>query len=309
MKIAIVGAGAIGSLLGGFIKKAGYDVTLIDNYPERVNIINAGGLHIDGVSGSHHIVIPSVIDSCKIGVQDLVFMCVKAYDTLEAIKQHSCAVGPNTTVVTMQNGLGNIKAIADTIGPEKVVGGVTTLGAFQTEPGYIHHAGLGESHIGEISGATTPRLEKIARILADAGFPIMISQSIEELIWSKLVINVGINALTALLRVRNGVLLQIPESKQIMRGAVAEALAVAKAKGIELDETYLQERVEIVASKTAQNRSSMLTDVLNNKRTEIDFINGAIVSEAEKLNINVPINSTLHKLVRAIETTHDRREN
>jgi len=304
VKIAIIGAGAIGSLLGGFFKKAGYDATLIDNSVERSHIVSKQGLFISGVSGDHHVMIPSTTKSDFHGNFDLIFVCVKAYDTEQAVRKNMSLIGPNTTMITLQNGLGNIETIIEIIGPEKVLAGTTTMGAFQEKPGYIHHAGLGETVIGEISGKITSRLEIIAGILNDSNIACSISANIYQLLWSKVIVNAGINAMTSLLHVKNGVIVEIEETQWIMYEVVKEAIQTARACGIDLDTDLMLKKVEDVARRTSQNRSSMLTDVINKKRTEIDFINGAIVREAKKHDITVPFNEMLHKLVKALEKTY-----
>lgn len=304
MRIAIVGAGAIGSLLGGFITKTGYDTVLIDNHLERCTLINEKGLFIDGVSGEHLIQVKSTVDSKSVGEVDFVFMCVKAYDTKQAMTQHKYLVGEKTTVTTMQNGLGNFEEIADVIGQEKVVAGTTSSGGYFLRPGHLRHAGNGAAHIGELSGEITKRITTIEKILNDAGFNATIAPNIEQPIWTKLIINVGINALTALLRVNNGYTSSLKAARAVQVDAVAEALAVAKAAGVKIDYDKVADQVVAVARATEQNISSMLNDVIRTKRTEIDFINGAVCKIGEKFGVDTPVNRTLTHLIKATEQAY-----
>lgn len=306
MKIAVIGAGSIGSLFGGLIVKAGYDVLLIDKHPDRAKIVNENGLKIDGVSGKHLIHIKSVVDSESVGPVDLVMVCVKAYDTYEAVSQHVSLVGENTTVLTLQNGFGNVEQIGKVINPEQIIAGTTAQGGYIIEHGHMHHAGNGATYIGEITGEKTKRIETISKIFHSAGFETHISDNISVLIWTKLVVNVGLNCLTALLRVNNGLTSSLPVLRLVQKDAVDEALAVAEKNGIPLDREKVADHVVKVAQATEKNVSSMLSDVLKKRSTEIDFINGAICKEGERLKVPTPVNRTLTNLVKAVEQSYDK---
>ena len=307
MKIAVIGAGAVGSLFGGLLSKAGFHVTLIDKYPERAALLSASGLAMEGLSGDLQIPIQATTDASTLGSADLVLVCVKAYDSGQAITQHKAVVGPATTVLTLQNGLGNVEQIAAVVGHDKLVGGTTAQGGYMIEPGRFRHAGNGPTHIGEISGKRTERIQIIADAFNQAGIATSLSDNIDELIWTKLVVNVGINALTALLRVNNGLTSSVEAARAVQKTAVDEALAVAQAAGIKLDAVQVAQKVVDVARVTELNVSSMLTDVKKERRTEIDFINGAVCVEGDKVKVPTPVNQTLTDLVKAIEQTHGRR--
>jgi 2-dehydropantoate 2-reductase len=304
MKIAVIGAGSVGSLFSGSLTKAGYDVTLIDKYEDRAVLLNKEGLHVEGVSGTWHVPMKATIDASSIGPVDFVFVCVKAYDSKNAIAQHQVLVGDNTTVATLQNGLGNVPDIASVVGEEKVVGGTTSQGGYLTEPGHFYHAGNGPTHIGEITGETTERLRTIGEMFSKAGIETHISDNIDALIWTKLVINVGINPLTALLHVRNGQTADIEPSGAVQKEAVEEALAVAAAAGIPINGPEVAQKVPDVARVTYENINSMLTDVVKQRRTEIDYINGAICKEGEKVGVPTPVNRILTNLIKATEEAY-----
>jgi 2-dehydropantoate 2-reductase len=189
------------------------------------------------------------------------------------------------------------------VSKEKIVGGSTTLGANELGPGYIHHAGEGDTFIGELNGSLSTRVREIAETLTEAGIRVGVREDIRKIIWNKLIINVGINALTAILRVRNGVLVEHQPSKNLMEAAVSEAVRVAATQGIVFDEAEIQNRVKEVARRTAENRSSMLQDMLAGRRTEIDYINGAVARLGDS-----PVNRALCDLVRALERTHAERQ-
>jgi 2-dehydropantoate 2-reductase len=228
-------------------------------------------------------------------------ICVKSYDTEHVIYDTAPFIKKGTLVLTVQNGLGNVEKIARSLGMENTLGGITAQGATYLGSGKIRHAGKGETIIGTLSEKRRTEVEKIAQIFNDAGIETYVTDNVTGIIWSKAVINAAINPLTAILRLRNGELLQYPEAREIMKETVEEAVAVARAKDIKLKWPDPVAQTERVCKATAKNYSSMLQDILKHKKTEIDFINGAIVCEGESLGIPAPVNNTLTQLVKAFE--------
>lgn len=308
MKVAIVGAGSIGSLWGAYLTLGGADVTLVECNPALIAQIQSAGLIVRGVRGEHRVPIKIAHDYTDSSPPELVMLCVKAYDTEKALAQHAGLFAEAGMALTMQNGLGNAEAIARHCGAAKVLAGTTTMGANLVQPGMINHAGEGETYLGEIRGGTSERIRRLAATWTAAGIPTRVSDNITALIWNKLAVNVAINALTALLRVRNGVLLEHDATRELMRAAVDETVAVAAGLDIGLDGVALRERAAEVARLTAANRSSMLMDVLSDKPTEIEFINGAIARLGRENGIPTPVNEVLTKLLSAVERTASRRE-
>jgi len=318
MKIVIVGPGATGCLFAGYLTKSGQDVWLLDKPGlKRTEKIAAEGIKIEGITGNHKVKvnITSKLDDIK--KPELVMLCVKAYDTESAIKYIKPVLSDNTYVLTLQNGLGNIENIAEVVGENNVIGGVTSHGATLLGDGHVKHAGKGETVIGrwQSSGKRQakqwkiPRrtLEDIVDVLKEAGFQTKVSDKLRDIVWSKLIINVGINALTAATRLNNGLLLEFAGARQILKQSVLEASKIARRKKISLDYSDPVKKVESVCSATAGNISSMLQDVLKKKKTEIDYINGSIVREGEDLEIPTPVNSILTDLVKTIETSYDKQ--
>ena len=187
-----------------------------------------------------------------------------------------------------------------------MIGGITNHGSTLLGAGHIRYAGRGDVIIGKSDGKLSGALRNIASILTKAGFETKVSKDIDSVIWSKLVINVGINALTAITRLNNGKLVEYEESRELLRSAVQEAVKVVKRKRIKLAYDDPIQKVESVSKATGGNVSSMLQDVLNKKRTEIDFINGAIVRQGKALGIPTPVNEVLTNLVKIIETSYDK---
>jgi 2-dehydropantoate 2-reductase len=308
MRIAVVGAGAMGSLFGGLLAEAEEEVTLIDVWKEHVATINARGLRITGISGDRTVNVRATNDPGSVGPVDLIVVFVKSYDTAKAARDALPMASDETVFLSLQNGLGNIDEIAEAAGRHRIIRGVTAQGSTLLGPGEIHHAGRGPTVIGELDDTPTERARRISEAFNHAGIPTEISQNILGALWSKVLINVGINPLTALTGLRNGELLEHPEIKAVMKRAVEEAMTVALGLGIEMGLDDPVERVYAVAKATAANRSSMLQDVERGRRTEIDALNGAIVELGRRVGVNTPVNETLVAAVKGLESARMRVE-
>ena len=300
-RITIIGPGAMGLLFAGFLKKAGNDVVLLDNDPKRAQKIRKQGVRIEGVSGKHLVYVPITTVKKDIKDSQLVIICVKSYDTEKAVRQLKSAVKKDTLFLTLQNGIGNVEIIQKYINKDNILAGVTSEGATLLAHGHTRHAGRGEIVIGRLDGKTTGRLKEVQKVFQKAGFKTSVAKNVNSFLWSKLIINAGINALTAITRLKNGQLLEQEATRQVMRRAVEEAAAVARKNKIKLIYSDPVKRCEEVARATGANISSMLQDVMKKKKTEIDFINGAIVRRAKQLKINAPVNQALVNFVKIIE--------
>lgn len=305
MKVAVVGPGALGCLIAGFLKvKTKEDIRLVDNSPERAKRIREGGIRIDGMS-SVFTAIDVSADPKEVGPCDLVFVCVKSYSTEDACKDIKYLVSEKTFILTLQNGIGNVQVLNDHFGPERVIAGVTNHGATLVGPGHVRHAGKGDTVIGMYNGKVLGPVRDAASLLAKCGFETKVSKDIDSVMWSKLIINVGINALTAITRLKNGMLIKHDGTREIMRSSVQEAMKIIKRKRIKLIYDDPIQKVESVCKATSANVSSMLQDVLNCKRTEIDYINGVITRQAKALSIPTPVNEVLINLVKTIELNYE----
>lgn len=301
MRVVIVGAGAMGSIFGYLLHRSGIEVRLLDNNPELVAHIKQKGLRIEGISGDKVISIPITAHAAEIGEGDLIIIFVKAYDTARAIKDAQPLLSAQSVVLTLQNGIGNVDAIAKVVGEERVLAGTIAHGATVLGLGHVRHAGSGETIIGELSGIRTERLQKIVRLFASAALDVHATEDVNAVLWSKLLVNAGINPLTALTGLANGELLTHPELRTLMHAAVKETYEVAMRKGIRILYPDPFAKVDLVCTATAANISSMLQDVRHGKKTEIDFINGAVVKEGRSLEIVVPVNQALVDLIHHLE--------
>ncbi|MCG8402179.1 MAG: 2-dehydropantoate 2-reductase [Firmicutes bacterium] len=301
MKIGIIGAGAMGSLFGARLADGDNQVTLIDVWREHVRKINAEGLRLVGENGEKIYHLRAVESPRSLGTQDLVIIFVKSYHTTAALKNAANLLGPNTAVLTLQNGLGNAELISEVAGGAAVYAGTTSHGAHVLGPALVRHAGEGETVIGRFGGPNDRRAGEIAAALTRCSLVTRVTDNIDGLIWDKLLVNVGINALTAICAIPNGGLVDLKSAGLLMEKLVAEAEGVARAKGIKLPGDNPRAKAREVAAATGENRSSMLQDMENRRRTEIDFINGAIVKEGAKVNVATPCNEMVALLIKTLE--------
>lgn len=304
MKIAIIGAGAMGSLYGGYLSKSGEEVYLVDIWQEHIDKINKNGLIIKEEDRELITYPKATTNASEIGIIDLVIVFVKSTLTREVVENNRDLLGHNTLVMSLQNGYGNIEQIERYVKRDNIIAGTTSHGAIMIGPGKISHAGRGDTCIGWVGCNKSNSIDAISKLLHKSGFNTIISNNVMELVWKKLIVNAGINALTAILEVKNGELLNEEDTRTVMTMAIEEAVDVAEAAGIKLNKAETVEKVMKVAIDTANNKSSMLQDILNKRKTEIDTINGAIVQEGKRYWIKTPVNQVLYNLIKAKENQY-----
>ncbi len=304
MKIVVIGAGAMGSLFGALLAESGEDVWLYDIWEEHVKAINEKGLGIELDDKTRSVSVNATTDKGQIGKTDLAIIFVKSTQTGDAARTASELMGNNGFVLTLQNGMGNADIIGEVIDPDRIIAGTTSHGATMLGPGSIRHAGTGPTVIGMWSGIQKTGIQKIADVFNKAGIITETVDDVRNVIWAKLLVNVGINAITALTGIKNGRILDLSATKELSCAAVEEAMEVARAQGVKVADNTV-EHVFQVAEATSANRSSMGQDVDNKRQTEISAINGAVVREAQKLGINVPVNQTLTALVETLQAHYE----
>jgi 2-dehydropantoate 2-reductase len=300
MKIVMMGPGAMGSLFGGLLTRVVEELWLVGYTREQIDTICSVGLTFEEKGKTQIIPMNATPDVTSVGKADLVIFFVKTYDTEKAVSDALVLEKEDTIFLTLQNGLGNEEVICKKIDRKKVMLGVTGHGATLLRPGHIRHGGWGKTFIGELDHQMSDRAIRIAQMFCRAGIETEVSSNIHDNVWGKLLVNVGINALTALTGFKNGQLLDYPETARLMEKLVSEAAEVARRKGIHIEENPI-DKVRKAAEATRENRSSMGQDFDHRQRTEIDAINGAVVREAQPLGIPVPFNQAVTDLVKAIE--------
>jgi len=300
----MLGAGALGSAIGGTLAAGGSDVTLVDIYQAHVDAINANGLRMRVGDAERSVPVRASTDCRGMGIVDLVIVLVKSFHTraaIEAAAPH--IVGNDTVVMSLQNGMGHEGILADVVGRGHVMAGKTYVGGVFLEPGRIIAGVNGkETLIGELDGSVSARAKAIAAELERAGLRTLVSDNIVGTIWDKLLINVATGALAGITRLTYGDLYRVPEIEACALAAVAEAIAVAKANGVTLSMHEPRDAwLKASAGLPAEFKTSMLQSLEKNSPTEIDFINGAVVRAGAKAGVPTPVNSTLVACVKGIE--------
>ncbi len=298
MNIVIFGAGAIGSLFGGLLSKM-HDVVLIGR-SSHVNAVRKNGLKVIGKTQLNvKIHAEELVNNVEI-YPDLLILTVKAYDTESAMKQARKIIDDDTVVLSLQNGLDNIEIMKKYVDCKKVIAGVTTHGAFFSNPGIVEHTGMGGTILGELDGKKTLRIENIVNAFNQSDIVTDLSEEIIKEMWVKAVVNSSINPLTAFFQCKNGYLLENPILKSIVEEVCDESTAVANTQGLNLYGKKMFDRTVDVIKKTSENYSSMLQSLKRGKKTEIDSINGKIVEIGKIHNVDTLINETLVYLVRSM---------
>ncbi|MCX7822525.1 MAG: 2-dehydropantoate 2-reductase [Syntrophobacterales bacterium] len=312
MRILIIGTGAIGGFLGARFIEAGEEVYFCDLKADLMERIILHGLVIQELDGRERRFFPAgtCTDPTQLSKEcDLVLFAVKSYATKVAAGRAvlSRAITKDTIILTLQNGLGNAEILGDIFGTERLIVGTTAQGATLLEPGIVRHGGVGPTFVGlwksDREGDAMDLINTVVSLFIRAGLEIHVSHDVTKLIWEKLLVNVGINAITAITGILNEGVYRYEPAKKVSRKAVQEALQVASKLGIPLRED-IEEHVLKVAVATGRNRSSMGQDVDRKHRTEIDAINGAIVKLGEELGVETPINWTLTNLVKTLELSY-----
>lgn len=311
MKIVVIGPGALGCFLAtSILVRATPDqhtsLWLLDHSPERAARLGDTGLRLEEAGRIDHCPVQATADPEEIGAADLLFLCVKSGAVAASLEHLAPLLSPTSLLISLQNGIGHLDHLFPWTRPGCAALGVTAQGANLVDSGHVRHAGSGATSIGFPEPAATEenaRLARTADLLNRAGWKTETVPDIISLVWDKLMVNTGINALTAIHNCANGELLTIPTARGEMRAAVAEAAAVARAKGISLSSDPIA-RTEEVCRATATNISSMLQDVRRKRPTEIGAINGAVVAVAEELGLAVPVNRGLTRRVKELESNY-----
>ena len=300
MRIAIVGAGAIGCLFGSRLSLAGNDVTLIHRSNLVVRAIHRHGVILRESRGKPRAVhVPIKRGPLEISDVDLLIVTVKAYDTKGVATSYRGKIGPAITVLSLQNGLGNVETLRSYL-KRPVLAGSTTEGSLYLGPGRIRHTGRGLTVIGSPKADSLEIDPVMKRTFNAAGFRTTVDPNINGVLWTKTLINAAINPLTALTRMSNGALSRRKALIEVGSEVISEGMMVSRAEHVKLvgDPRRLWKKILV---STRGNKSSMLQDIETGKMTEIRQLNGAIVSHAKRVGVRVPINETLTKLVLELE--------
>ncbi len=308
LRVAVLGAGAVGCYYGGMLARAGVAVTLIGR-ATHVEAIRRDGLVIEWSDRRETIRVGASTDVATVRDAQVVLVCVKSPDTDAAARSLAPHLAADAVVASLQNGVDNAERLRAVL-PQPVFAAVVYVGAYMDGPGIVRHTGRGDLVLGTSrADAARPeiarRLAAVAALFEAAGIACPLSDDIDAALWTKLVINCAFNAVSALGRARYGRMARDAGTRTLMEGTVRESVAVARAAGVALDERKLIDAVWGVADALAQQYSSTAQDILRGKRTEIDALNGLVAARGAALGVDTPINRTLHALVRLREGGDD----
>jgi 2-dehydropantoate 2-reductase len=299
MKIAIIGTGAMGCLFAAKLARFA-DVTMLGTWREGIWALKERGIYLSEDGREIHSTVRTFSDPSGAGPVDLALVLVKGYQTERAASWARQILKDDGIALTLQNGLGNLEIIAGQVGENRAALGVSMQGATLLGPGRVRHGGRGLTTIA-VTTETRARLQSVASLFTQAGFETRLTDDVRTMLWSKLVVNTAINALTAILRVPNGWLAENADARSVMAEAARETATVAQALGIVLPFDDPGARAVEVVQATAANYSSTLQDVLRGTPNELEMINGAVVREGKRLGIPTPVNEALLRLSRAME--------
>ena len=301
MKVLILGAGAMGCLYGAAFHRAGCKVTLVDVNRAHIDAISAHGLELETRAGVEHLPIPARLPEEIAEPVDLVVVFTKTFHTEGALAGIAKVIGPETSLLSLQNGLGNDKRLAAHASPERVLVGASSLPSDLVGPGKVRSHGEGGSKLYPAFGGDPAFAQKVADLLTAGGLPATLEPSIQEAIWSKAIFNATMNPLCALTRRTPGFLGAHDEGLALIRTAVDEGVAVAHAAGVQVAAQPIHDLTQVSVTDHANHEASMLQDVKAGRRTEVDAINGAIVEAGHTVGVAAPVLETFWRLVKLEE--------
>jgi 2-dehydropantoate 2-reductase len=300
MHIAIIGAGSLGAVYAARLALSGQDVTVIDIDDEHLERINHGGLSFE-VDGSKSMVpLRANRDPASVPEADVALIIVNTYSTEDAARSARVLLKEEGYAVTLQNGLGNIELMQKVLGEDRVAGGICYISGTLTGPGAVRQTGTGPTHIGELDGSRSIRLEALAIALDTAGLNPVIDDDIMTIIWGKFVHNCAVNAVCALTDLPPGYVREIPELDEFRTCIIREALALAEASGITLPDEDPVATIQVWAAQRF-HRPSMMQHLDRGLPTEIDSLNGYCARESERLGLTAPCNDAITRLMKGRE--------
>lgn len=294
MKIAVMGAGAIGSYFGGLLARSGEDVWFVARGP-HLKAMREKGLRIESPYGDFSIPVQATDDPAEVGPVDLVLFTVKSFDTESAARQMLPMMGPQAVVLSLQNGVTNEEVLGRVIGPDKVLGGLCYIPADVPEPGVVKHGGPKRDIIfGELSGGITERARAILAVLEKAGIPTTLAEDIRVPVWSKFLFISAFSSITALTRMPIGPVRDTPETWELYAGLLDECYLVARGLGVNLPDNAVAQTLEMSKNWPDSAKSSLLQDLEKGKRLEIDALCGAVARLGARVGVPTPLSKCVY---------------
>ena len=306
MTIAILGSGAMGCLFGSYLSKRN-DVFLVGHNPEKQTVLDKNGIIVRERDGSENHYYPHAVSDCaNLPVADLVIIFVRVMDTLTVLESSKAIIGPNTYVMTLQNGAGHDEKLLKYVDSSHAIIGSTKHSSSVVGPGLIFHSGIGKTAIGAVNGDSD--ISFISDELTACGFPCSVSESIKKQIWDKLFVNTAASSLTGVLQVPLGFILDDPYANSLMRKMIHEAVEVAHAEGFEcFDEDQVTKSVIEVIENGKKGYTSIYTHVKTGQKSEVDYISGYVLKRAKELGIPAPCHEMVVTLIHALEDRNSQK--
>lgn len=301
MKIAIVGAGAMGGLFGARLVLAGQEVSFVEASGHAIEVISRHGLRLETPDAQTTVQVPIARAEQFSGFFDLLVIFTKGFHTAAAIDSVRHLVGPDTWALSVQNGLGNADLIAEVIPTERVIVGMTNLPADLVAPGVVHSQGEGHINLWSFDGEDASRVHEVAAVLSQAGLPCTADPQVQAAIWEKVAFNAALNSVCAVTRQTVGAVGDCAHGRQVLSAIIEETLAVARAAGIAVDRQRVEVAMDYAVDNHRQHKPSMLQDLEAGQKTEIDFINGAVVAHGKRIGVPTPVSQALYDLIKISE--------
>jgi 2-dehydropantoate 2-reductase len=300
IRVAVLGAGAVGCFFGGMLARARHEVTLIGR-PVHVDAFKARGLRFEGLKFDEHVAVEASTEAGAVRGARLILFCVKSTDTEDAAAQMAPFLDAGALVVNLQNGVDNTERIQARIA-QPVIPAVVYVATEMAGPGHLKHHGRGDLVIGELGGKVPAgALAQVQRWFQAAGVPVVVSANVAGELWAKLVVNCAYNALSAISQLPYGRMIESPGIRDVMRDVVEETLALARASGVAMAPDMLERTYKIAEAMPTQF-SSTAQDLARGKPTEIEHLNGFVARRGAALGVPTPANRVLCALVRLLES-------
>jgi 2-dehydropantoate 2-reductase len=303
VRILIAGTGGVGGYFGACLARAGHEVVFLAR-GKNLAALQSSGITVESIDGDFHLSRITAVESVAgLGPVTLVLVTVKSYDSTTIARQIAPLVGEDTVVLSLQNGIENESLLASELDLPPLMGAMTEIGAELVEPGVVRHVAEGTIVFGEMTGHESPRGHALAELFTAAGIRHRLSLEMPLMLWSKLSWNAAHNAVTAITHTAAGAAASIPATAEVLRAAMHEVVAVARAQGILLEPARVDTTIAFSRDHLGELRTSMLQDLERGRRLEYDAINGAVIRFGETVGVPTPVNRTLYGLLAALNPT------
>ena len=307
MRILIAGTGGVGGYFGACLARAGHEVVFLAR-GKNLAALQSSGITVESIDGDFHLSHITAVESVAgLDPVAVVLVTVKSYDTATIARQIAPLVGEDTVVLSLQNGIENESLLASELDLPPLMGAMTEIGAELVSPGVVRHVAEGTIVFGEMTGHESPRGRTLAELFTAAGIRHRLSMEMPLMLWSKLSWNAAHNAVTAITHTTAGAAADIPATAEVLRAAMHEVVAVARAQGILLEPARVDTTIAFSRDHLGTLRTSMLQDLERGRRLEYDAINGAVIRFGETVGVPTPVNRTLCGLLAGLDPTRTTR--